>query len=76
MIKDPFKLAAIVAVLITTGGSSAFANAVIYNPGWGCRTCGYSNGISISGSTQSTKLQVEAVKLPDGSQVVLPSNKE
>ena len=76
MIKDPFKLAAIVAVLITTGGSSALAKAVIFNPGWGCAICGYSNGISISGSTQSTKLQVEAVKLPDGSQVVLPSNKE
>jgi len=40
--------------------------AVIFNPGWGCHVCGYSNGTSLSGLTFGATDDVSRITLPDG----------
>ena len=68
------KTTAIVALLLAASAGSAFAKAVVYNQGWGCRTCGYSNGPSVSGAVKTPKFQVKAIKLPEGKRVELQSD--
>ena len=67
------KTAAVVALLLAASAGSAFAKAVVFNQGWGCRLCGYSNGPSVSGAVEIRKFQVKAIKLPEGKRVELQS---
>ena len=59
------KTTVIVGLLLAASAGSAFAKAVVYNQGWGCRTCTYSNGPSVSGAVETRKFQVKAIKLPE-----------
>ncbi len=53
--------------LKTTQQSSGL---VIYN-GWGCRTCGYENGVRLSGTRKVIRFAPSAVLLPDGGTIDL-----